>query len=487
MNKILLVMCLSLATMGGAVAQKLVIKKSVVYVDKSTDPLASIERVDGKTYIYKNPQGENVFKLEEKLEQPRSLERFHYILVTDLRNNKTNAIPYDDKVLAFGNETILFHNITKGDYILMTDKGIDYNSLDSLMNGVKRDVPERIKTINDSIQNVIDKGLLVIKERNVSINTQGEVLGNGQLIGLMKYNTNKNGISYEFYDVKGKIKVAHWQSFNSTVNLGGFFEVPNPGYKMLTYNRKLFVIDKEPSSEKKKSGDYPGFAMEMLAILYANDIDIAKIDAKSLEEARAALEEERRLAKENDANIRSERGYVIDPKGNKIEGNISVIFDDGKPVYQGIDLLGGLGSKVVIEYQDDKGKNKTSSFKASDNVSFRINLAKNGTVEQYDGFKYDIANKTLGFINKLGTGAIFFKHVYGDRNLGVYLNPISNEYVIKLKTAKNGYGLMKDTDDMMVKGVLNYLNCETLNLEGSKLYSLEGLKKLVDDYDAQCQ
>lgn len=489
MKRNLLVMCLSLATMAGAFAQKLVIKKSVVYVDKTTDPLASIEKVDSNTYIYKNPQGENVFKLEDINVNTRVATSFHVVNVTDLRNNKSNNIPFESLSFAFGNETVLFALISKGQYKLINDKGIDFTVLDALMDEPKQDVMSRVNMINDSVQAVIDKGIAIMAEKKIRIAADNKIFSDNTEIGNVVFKTTKdNGTIYAFFNKKTKTTIGYWSSFKEKINMGDLYRAESPAYMLFTYDNQRFRV-----YQMSNNGVKTPFSQELLAIMYANGIDFENVSDETIKVLSDKLAEEKRIAKENDVNIRREKGFLIDGKGERVEGEISIAFDNTDMLEN--DIFGGsgniadissYGNKVFVYAENAKGKFKSTSYKASDNVKFEVTLAKDGKVERYEGFNYDIANKTMGFLNKLASGATFFKHIYGNNKLELFYSPTEKFYTIKLKDVKNGFATTRSDQDKLIAAIKAYLGCESINLEGIDLFSLEGLKQLVDKYDTQC-
>lgn len=490
MNKILLVMCLSLVTIGSAVAQKLVIKKSVVYVDKSTDPLASIEKVDNNTYIYKNPQGESVFKLEELNVNTRVATSFQVVNVTDMRNNKSNNIPYESLSFAFGNETVLFALISKGGYKLINEKGIDYVALDALMAEPKRDIMVRVNAVNDSVQAVINKGIAIMTDKKIRIAADNKIFRDKTEIGNLVFKTTKeNGKIYAFFNNKTKSTIGYWSSFKENINMSDLYKAQSPAYMLFTYDNQRFRVYHLPSN-----GVTTPFPQELLAIMYANGVDFENVSDETIKAVKDKLEEEKKIAKENDINIRREKGFLIDGKGERVEGEISIAFDNTDMmednVFAGASNIvdvSSYGKRVFVYAPNEKGKIKSTSYKASDNVKFEVTLAKDGKVERYEGFSYGITNKTMSALNKLASGTSFFKYVYGSNKLELFYSPTENFYTIKLKGANEGFGTTRSDQDKQIAAIKTYLGCETIDLEGIDLYSLDGLKQLVDKYDAQCK
>ncbi|KZE82915.1 hypothetical protein AV926_05040 [Myroides marinus] len=488
MKRFLLVMCATLGIMGVSMAQKLVIKKSVVYVDKTTDPLASIQKLDSQTYVYKNPKGEDIFKLEEIREYTRIGKVFHVINVTDMRNGKSNNIPYESLSFAIGNETVFFAIITKGQYKLMNDKGIDYEVLDALMAEPKKDVMVNVKAINDSVNAVIEKGMAIAKEKKVSIGLDNKIYSDKKEIGNVVIKVSKDQSIYAFFSKKTKQPIGYWTNYKENFSMGDLYKASTPGYTLFTYDNQRFVVTPRP-----KDIPGPSHAMELLAIMYANGIDFESIDDKVMAEIIEKLAEQKRIAKENDANIRREKGFLIDANGTKVEGEISIAFDnadkadDATAGWTNVADVSSYGNKVYVYAANEKGKIKSTSYKASDKVSFEVTLAKDGKVERYEGFSYDIANKTIGFLNKLSSGSTFFKHIYGSNKLGLYYSPTERLYAIKLKDAQNGFAATRSDQDKLVTAIKEYLSCETISFDGIDLFTIEGLKKLIDNYDAQCE
>lgn len=482
MKKILLTLLLGFGISGSVFAQKLNISKSVVYFGKN-NAVAKVEIPTKGTFIYTDVEGNKIFQLVDQEGRARNGKYFHLIEVTDLKTNQINDIPYKEFGFVFSKEAQLFNLITQGDNKLVNEQGIDVSALKALMAQPKVSMNTEIKNINDSIQAVITAGNKILQQKNITIGAAGEILENGAPIGIIKAVKDKdNATGYDFHqkDAKG-VALARWRNkgvvsiFDNNRNL--YYRVNSAQNTMLTYDLKRYDLsDEKNESASATSVKDQTLVKELLAILYANGVDIAKVTSKDIEEMVA-------VAKDN-GNLKGAKGYVIKEDGSKLEGELWIDFvseDVGNVV-----SLQSYGKRVTVEYKDEKGKSKKDSFKAGDKVKF-VAFDKDNRKLEYEGFVQENGNKSSNFLNKMAIGATFHVKIAENGKLALYYNQVDRNYALKLADKEVGFIITNNPEQVILERLREYLGCNTITIEGLQYFKKEGLLEIVNRYGSQCK
>ncbi|MDR0229139.1 MAG: hypothetical protein LBI72_08770 [Flavobacteriaceae bacterium] len=482
MKKILLTVLLGVGISGSVFAQKLNISKSVVYFGKN-NAVAKVEIPTKGTFIYTDVEGNKIFQLVDQEGWARNGKYFHLVEVTDLKSNQKNDILYKEFGFVFSKEAQLFNLITQGDNKLVNEQGIDVNALKVLMAQPKLSMNVEIQRINDSIQAVITSGNKILQQKNITIGDAGEILEAGTSVGIIKAVKDKdNATGYDFHqkDAKG-IALAKWRTggvvsmYDNNRNL--YYRVNSGKETMLTYDLKQYNL----SDSKKESGTSTPLknqelVKELLAILYANGVDIAKVTTKDIEEMVA-------IAKDN-GNLKGAKGYVIKEDGTKLEGELWIDFvseDVGNVV-----SLQSYGKRVTVQYKDEKGKNKKESFKAGDKVKF-VAFDKDNRKLEYEGFVQENGNKSSNFLNKMAIGATFHVKIAESGKLSLYYNQADRNYALKLADKEVGFIITDNPEEVILERLREYLGCNAITIEGLQYFKKEGLMEIVNRYGSQCK
>lgn len=181
------------------------------------------------------------------------------------------------------------------------------------------------------------------------------------------------------------------------------------------------------------------------------------------------LNEKVKLAKERSVNVYNVRGYAIDEKGTKYEGTLTAQFEKLDVHQTGntevVDAIDNYGKNVTVKYLNEKGKDRTITLSAKDNVSFFVKNS-DGSVTGFKGMKVkgDAAKKlsnamSLGFNN-----AYFYKEVFTEKENSVYIDLVDEEvFVIKLKSQTVGQMIDKRNNKNLSKELAEYLSaCKVL-------------------------
>lgn len=205
-------------------------------------------------------------------------------------------------------------------------------------------------------------------------------------------------------------------------------------------------------------------------------------------------------AKSNSCNIYDQRGYVIDNKGVKLEGTLSIDFENITPKSSSsgmIDLdAAGDGKGLKVTAQNEKGNFRIYNYKAKENVMFSI-INDDNTETKFKALLVKIENIAPKDNSALDLGALagmslasaswkYFKEVESTDKMSIYQDLPSNSYVIKIPTQEKGFQVLvkKGKEDKFLSKLKEYVGAsiDSNELEKIDYSNLEGLKNLSDLY-----
>jgi hypothetical protein len=204
-------------------------------------------------------------------------------------------------------------------------------------------------------------------------------------------------------------------------------------------------------------------------------------------------------AKLNSCNIYDKKGYVIDQKGVKLEGEVSIDFEQVGPKSQNgmVDLdSGGEGKSVKIYAKNEKGKLRQYFFKAKENVAFAVVnddnsetkfkalLVKLESVAPKDNTALDLG--ALAGISLASASWKFFKEIEIKDKMSIFQDLPSKTYVIKIPNQEKAFQILqkKGKEDKFINKLKEYLG-ESIgisDLEKIDYSTLEGITNLSDLY-----
>ncbi|MFB9078128.1 hypothetical protein ACFFLS_17545 [Flavobacterium procerum] len=218
------------------------------------------------------------------------------------------------------------------------------------------------------------------------------------------------------------------------------------------------------------------------------------LDAKKADSA-TKLEE----AKLNSSNIYDKKGYAIDQKGEKLEGQLSIDFEKVGPKSSNgmVDLdSAGDGKAVKVVAKNEKGNLRTYNYKAKENVLFSI-LNDDNTETKFRALLVKLESTAPRDNSSLDLGALagaslasaswkFFKEVQYTDKMSIYEDLPSKTYVIKIPTQEKGFQILvkKGKEDKFLNKLKEYVgdSIASSDLEKIDFSNLEGLKNLTDLY-----
>lgn len=205
-------------------------------------------------------------------------------------------------------------------------------------------------------------------------------------------------------------------------------------------------------------------------------------------------------AKLNSANIYDKKGYAIDQKGVKLEGVLSIDFEQIAPKSSSsgmIDLdAAGDGKSVKVVAKNEKGNLRQYFYKAKENVSFGVInddntetkykalLVKLETVAPKDNTALDLG--ALAGVSLASASWKYFKEVDVTDKMSIYQDFPSKSYVIKVPNQEKAFQIFvkKGKEDKFLSKLKEYVgdSIGSSDLEKIDYSSLEGLKNLSDLY-----
>lgn len=175
-------------------------------------------------------------------------------------------------------------------------------------------------------------------------------------------------------------------------------------------------------------------------------------------------------------------------KEKKKSGPITAEFQSKKAESSsGMADMTAYGKTVVLKFTNEKGREKTETFKSKNGVRFCVDT--DGKEECYLGLK-TIGN-TLGAAGSLNSLSFdfssFYKVLYENNGYVVLVDPLlSEDFILKIPTQEKGLYTNKSSDDKLKKNISEYLKCDSFVFENYDFKTLEGLIKVLEDYKNNC-
>lgn len=321
----------------------------------------------------------------------------------------------------------------------------------------------------------------------ISIDRAGNVSSKGNKIGSLVKKTVAvdkmfgDDLSYAILDMN-KFVVA--QLVFST----GMKAAKNKEITIKTFDEKSFTINTKYTSDDMATDI---LAKRVVYKLYANGYRLGNMKAE-LDRAQAdknkAYGDIVQGIKNKSLNIYDARGYVVDARGNRKEGEVTIEFEsiDAKlKPNSGMADITSYGSSVALKVN---GKNEF--YKAKDGVRFCAgDRCFIGAMGSEDG---GLGNDSGSQLSMLGESQ-FFQVVYeNDGNYVVSHVKHPEYFYLKLKNNnkaiylgdKGAFGTK--AADKIKKAFDKYVNCTALDFSKFNTKTKEGLMEVVTAYQTSC-
>lgn len=208
------------------------------------------------------------------------------------------------------------------------------------------------------------------------------------------------------------------------------------------------------------------------------------------------------LKKKNSSNIYNQKGYAIDEKGKRFEGEITMLFEQ---INNPNDVIGnnasnigngGIGSSLNIYYKNEKGKQKRQLISAKKNASFCV-LNEEGLEICYKAIKVEggpIINDSDGPMALASSKGKFLKEVFKEGDLIAYQYPPTKIFYLKMINKEKAFDFSiplfgkKEKKAIKLKKYLDGCDYTDKNEYVEKAFEeLSTIKKLINYYNTSCK
>lgn len=469
-----------LATIG-AHAQDFNVKKGVITIDKVE--VAKIER-KGTTYKLTSLDDKNFFWAEVK-----SSANNNFWLQLKGENGNIQDMEMKNVPFTLSKEKQVIMAVYFSADGLITGSGINNDRATELFQSSNKELSEKWQKIDGDRQNQKAEEVALLKKANINVTDNASIMQGATKIGFINTKTTKQAYSFHeatIADNEGNViaKV----SYDETKSMNAA-----RGVKLRTYDNKEF--DMTDLNYWMDNTDPIKANPVFVGRLYANGYKFGDMtqEIKDYQNAKTAEKQEEynkhvEESKGKSRNIYDVEGYVLDKKGVKHTGLVTIEFE-AVPRNGDYRISGAVGIADVSSYgnsvsiQTDK---KRLSFKAKDGVEFGVgNERYLGIPTSEDG---GLGNSN-GELDVFGGSSKFLIVDYDNGgNMVLHHMKTPNGFYLLLKGQKKAVYLGdrstfgKRKEETTKKIFDKYVNCSALSFEKYDTITLEGLKKLVDDY-----
>lgn len=430
-----------------------------------------------------------------------------WLVVTNLDGTKTTEVDFALMSFTLNYKKAVAEILAKK-YNILTSNGVE--NLDAFFAEERPSISAEIEKLKEAAK-VIEKDLATM---NYQVFRKDKLIFSGVVpkdAFTEKYSAEQNK---EFmsrvvakYDVSMKQNASPTPVLNVEIaSLSGrvLVQAVERGGKMvvaLVESDKTFTYVPTAKINNADLASSESFVKELVDITYLNGQKyMTLMEAEVLLGARQADKMAKfDAAKLNSSNIYDKIGYAIDPKGEKLEGTLSIDFEKivMSSSSNGMVDLDGVGKILKVLAKNEKGDLRYYNYKAKENVLFSIiNDDKSETkyrallvkVEEVAAPK-DNSALDLGAMAGISLATAswkYFKEVQITDKMSIYQDIPSNSYVIKIPAQEKGFQILikKGKEEKFYSKLKEYIG-ETISssdIEKIDYSNVNGLKDLVDLY-----
>ncbi len=463
-------------------AQKIKTKKDRILIDEKEVAIFNDKVRDQCIFFDLNNNKQFTAEYKSLMEGQTIINQ--WLVLTNADGTVKTEIPYEVLITSFNSSRIIMH-LLSAKYELFDANGFNQAKIEAFFATERESIGDKsLQTKIDVIASKKEKEAKIAQYRP-HVKTDGTVMFGGtagtNIVGKVigsPYTAFGNNNFADVYDLDN-IKVA---SAKITGNMNNDVEVT-------LFNDSKFTY---PAQKRYSGPDNTSFFTELMGELVYRDITLGR---QAKQHKQDLLNEKVKLAKERSVNVYNVRGYAIDGKGVKYDGTLTAQFEKLDIHQTGntevVDAIDNYGKNVTVKYLNEKGKERTITLSAKDNVSFFVKN-DDGTETGYKGMKVkgDAVKKisnamSLGFNN-----AYFYKEVFTENGNSVFIDPVDDEvFVIKLKSQNVGQMIDKRNNKNLSKELAEYLSaCKHLSDEitggAFDLKIQENLVTIVKEFNA---
>lgn len=406
-----------------------------------------------------------------------------WLVLTSADASKKTEIPYDVLITSFSPTKIILHLLSVK-YNLFDGNGFNKQKIDEFFATPRESIGEKsVKAKVDLLASRAEKQEKINKYRPY-VKTDGMVLFGGtsgtSIVGRVMgspYTAFGNNNTAQVYDLDNNL-VATAQITGNVTN----------DVIVTLYTDSKFTYQAE---KRYSSLDNTVFFKDLIGELVYREITLGHQAAIYNQRL---LQEKIRLAKERSVNVYNVKGYAIDEKGIRYDGILTAQFEkldiNQTGDNQVVGAIDKFGKFVTITYHNEKGKERTITLSAKDNVQFAV-VGADGSETWYVGMKVkgDAMKKISNALSLGFNNAYFYKVLFTEKENSLLVDPVeSDRFVIKIKTQEVGQMIDKRNNTNISVEFSEYLAaCKSLSEEIKKgafdIKIVENLITILKEYN----
>lgn len=436
-----------------------------------------------QVYTFSSLDGKALFTTQQKSKTLVDGSTTNWLVVTDLSDNKTNDLTYSKVYFMWSYEKNLISILAFEDKKLLTPNGIDEKVLKDFINGDKIDMESICEKKNEQIKLDSEASINLYNSSKITINKKGDIIKEDTLkIGNITRDVTKlNGfadiLTYNVYDCDKNL-IGEWQSSGTAVNpaTNGLWKE-----QLVLEKKKSVGIKYNTSGTSNLESDINARNIVAMVLFQGYKLGHHMNNEKGI------------AAKEASPNIVFKNGYVIDEKGEKLEGKITFMLgpDLNDPLMSKgsmMDLDADSYGKKVLYHEPKKNSTnyKVNTYKSKDGVRFCVE--NKGNTQCFLGLKVTGLSNLEKYTNLTLDNSSFYQILLENENAMLLVNPVnSKELVIKIKKQEKGLYLNNILpDEKFLLNANKYFDCSNLKFEAIDLKSIEGISKVIENYNKTC-
>lgn len=480
-------------------AQKVKVKKDLVYIDKKATSL-KVETKEELAYEFIDLSNNKTFlKVNYRFKNFSETKNYRWLEISSDESSYVNETDMKFITFSFKIKNSVVEFLMKELEFFDLDGNVNYNEIQSYFS--EKRVRESLEVFNKDIELFKGSSERFAQTSELQIRTDPSSqtiergLNNEGVIGTF-YFDDKGDVIVK--DLSGNIlAIAQYDGFSEvTVNL------PLED-RLFSYKRKSLIFSK--TSPK----DVQNFTTELVRYLHAEGIRLGnEIENKKALVLKQSLEKDKERYKKdlkNSPNIENEKGFIVDEEGNKINGKIYLPYEyilkpgekESKLTIIGLNDNGAVGLKnsektvfgaiaKVTFYENKENKNgksstvkRVKSFSANKHLYLKIESG----YPKYDGYYLGVTMLKSNSTKKSLYVRVISGNIKEDR-LILCKHPIDDSYLLQLKTKPLALKIEENNIEQLYK----YLDdCQLLSNENIDIQDLNSLIKLVNFYNNSCK
>ncbi|WP_396632659.1 hypothetical protein [Maribacter sp. R86514] len=269
-------------------------------------------------------------------------------------------------------------------------------------------------------------------------------------------------------------------------------------YTVTTFDKQVYNFNSKVFSPNNNKDKFFNEALDfIIEIGYADQLEYSL--RGYLEKRLKAAKEAYNVEKENSVNIYSKNGYAIDEDGVRLEGKVTILFeeliDPTKATGGNILTIDGgdskFGKEAKVEYLNAKDKVRYKTFKSKSEEQVFV-LNEDGNYTKYLGIKVSPdAITALENTSSISFNYSGFYEVLEENELAViFRDPLEGGLGIKLASEDKGYLFQNSIKTKNTQKLEKYFSACTdmpKELLNSEFNEISDVKSILEYYKDSCK